>query len=117
MFTDASDDGHGGFILKHLNKEVCSAKFKDCEKQTSSTHRELLAVEYVLDSFREMLRNQSVQVNTDSSKAVSCAKPYLQNIAIDGFSFCSKFNIELILQWIPREQNELADYYSRIKDR
>ena len=122
MFTDASDDGYGGFILKHLNKEVCSAKFKDCEKQTSSTHRELLAVEYVLDSFREMLRNQSVQVNTDSSKAcrilsVSCAKPYLQNIAIDGFSFCSKFNIELILQWIPREQNELADYYSRIKDR
>ena len=32
MFTDASDDGYGGFILKRLNKEVCSAKFKDCEK-------------------------------------------------------------------------------------
>ena len=25
-------------------------------------------------------------------------------------------NIKLIPQWIPREQNELADYYSRIKD-
>ena len=22
VFTDASDDGYGGFILKHLNKEV-----------------------------------------------------------------------------------------------
>ena len=27
-----------------------------------------------------------------------------------------QFNIKLIPQWIPREQNELADYYSRIKD-
>ena len=43
-------------------------------------------------------------------------KPYLQKIAIDVFSFCSKFNIKLIPQWIPREQNKLADYYSRIKD-
>ena len=69
-----------------------------------------------------MLRNQSVQVNIDNSSAcrilfAGSAKPYLQNIAIDDFSFCSKFNIKLIPQWIPREQNELADYYNRIKDR
>ena len=121
VFTDASDDGYGGFILKRLNREVCSAKSKDCKKQTSSTHRELLAVKYVLDSFGEMLRNQSVQVNINNSSAcriltVGSAKPYLQNIAIDVFSFCSKFNIKLISQWIPREQNELADYYSRKKE-
>ena len=60
VFTDTSDDGYGGFILKRLNKEVCHAKFKDCEKQWSSTHREILAVKYVLDSFGEMLGNQSV---------------------------------------------------------
>ena len=68
-----------------------------------------------------MLRNQSVQVNIDNSSAcrilsVGSARPYLQNIAIDVFSFCSKFNIKLISQWILREQNKLADYYSRIKD-
>ena len=33
VFTDASDDWYKGFILKRLNKEVCSAKFKDCEKK------------------------------------------------------------------------------------
>ena len=54
----------GGFILKRLNKEVCSVKFKDCEKQTISTHGKLFAVKYVLDSFREMLQDQSVQVST-----------------------------------------------------
>ena len=84
----------------------------------TTTHRELLAVKYVLDSFGEMLRNQSVQVNIDNSSAfrilsVGSTKPYLQNIAIDVFSFCSKFNIKLIPQWIPREQNQLADAYSR----
>ena len=42
VFTDASGDRYGGFILKRLKEEVCSAKFTDCEKQISSTHRESL---------------------------------------------------------------------------
>ena len=33
IFIDASDEGYGCFILKHLNKEACSAKFKDIEKR------------------------------------------------------------------------------------
>ena len=90
VFTDASD---GGFILKRLNKEICSTKFKNCEKQASSTHRGLLAVKYLLDSFGEMLQNQSVQVIIDNSSActilfVGSAKLYLQNIAINVFNFC-----------------------------
>ena len=121
VFTDARDGGYGGFSLKSLNKKVCSAKFENCEKQTSSTHREFIAVKYVLDSFGEMLRNQSVQVNIDNFSAcrilsVGSTKSHLQNTAIDVFNSCSKFYIKLVPQWIPREQNELADYYSRIKD-
>ena len=37
MFTVASDKRYGGFVLKHLNKEICSAKFDKYEKGTSST--------------------------------------------------------------------------------
>ena len=60
-----------------------------------------------------MLRNQSAQITIDNSSAcrilsVGSAERYLQNIAIDGFNLSSKFNIKLIPQWIPREQNELA---------
>ena len=55
IFTCASDEGYRGFNLKRLNRKICSAIFKDCEKETSSTHRELLAVKYVLESFGEML--------------------------------------------------------------
>ena len=39
IFTDTSDEGYRDFILKCLNKKICSAKFKDCEKQTNSMHR------------------------------------------------------------------------------
>ena len=82
IFTGTSDEEYGVFILKRLNKEVCSAKFKDLEKQTSSTQRELLAVKYVLDSFGEMLRNQSVKVIIVNSSAcrtlpVGSAEPIL----------------------------------------
>ena len=32
------------------------------------------------------------------------------------FNFCSTYNIKLIHQWIPFEQNELNDHYNRIND-
>lgn len=32
------------------------------------------------------------------------------------FNFCSTYNIKLIHQWIPFEQNELTDHYNRIND-
>ena len=41
LFTDASDEGYGGFVLKHLNKQICSSKFDKCDKETRSTVREL----------------------------------------------------------------------------
>ena len=104
----SADSNDESFILKHLNKKICSAKFKNYEKQTSSTHRELLGFKYDLDIVGEMLRNKSVQININNPNAwrilsVSRAKSHLQNIAV-------------ATRWIPREQNELADYYRRIKN-
>ena len=103
IFTGASDEVYRGFILKRLNRKICSGIFKDCEKQTSSTHRELLAVKYVLESFGEMLLNHSVQVNIDNSSAcrilsAGSTNPHLQNIAIDVLTFRSKFNVKVIPQ-------------------
>ena len=48
MFTDASGEGYGGFVLKHLSKEICTAKFDIYEEGASSTFRELLAVLIIL---------------------------------------------------------------------
>ena len=121
LFTDASDEGYAGFVLKHLNKEICSAKFDKYEKETSSTFRELLAVKYVLTTFGYISKNQFVEVNMDNASAchilsIGSSKPHLQNLAIEVFNFCTRFNIKLIPQCIPREQNYLADFYSRMND-
>ena len=32
LFTDASDEGYGGFVLKHLNKEICAANLINMKK-------------------------------------------------------------------------------------
>ena len=75
----------------------------------------------MLSSFGHILKNQSIQLNIDNSSAcqiltVGISKTSLQNIVIDVLNFCSAYNIKLIPQRMPREQNELADHYSRIND-
>ena len=43
-------------------------------------------------------------------------QPHLQCEALGIFATCLKSNIRVEPEWIPREENELADYYSRIVD-
>ena len=41
---------------------------------------------------------------------------HLQQIAVDIFSFCMTNSVSFQAQWIPRGDNELANYLSRIVD-
>ena len=43
-------------------------------------------------------------------------KNELQGIALEIFSVCISKSIHLEMEWIPRAENGLADYYSRIED-
>lgn len=51
-------------------------------------------------------------------KAVSiiASKPELQAIAIEIFEVCMSFDIAMEIEWLPRSQNDKADYLSRIVD-
>ena len=118
VFTDASSFGYGGFIAERLNRVICVGKFNEVEKATSSTTRELTAVEHVLKSFGARLAHESIQINIDNLNAchilsVGSSKQHLQSLAIDIFNHCSKFNIRLQPQWVPREENQIADYFSK----
>ena len=75
----------------------------------------------VLESFQSKLRHERVHWFTDNQnvvKIVECGstRPSLQAEALAIFSICVRGNIRIEPEWIPREQNELADYYSRIVD-
>ena len=113
--------GYGGFTVHKLQKLICSGKFTFREKQQSSTFRELLAVKFVLQSYAKILSNQAIQINIDNFSAtrileIGSSKEHLQKLAMDIFYHCLRNNIKITPQWIPREHNYDADYYSKIKD-
>ena len=86
LFTDASDYAYGGYLLKRLGKIVCHGKFDSKQRSGSSTERELLAIQYCLESFATLLRHEAVSVRTDNFAAsriveIGSSKPHLQILA------------------------------------
>ena len=121
VYSDASDTGYGGYAVQKLGNIIAKGNFLPCERNTSSTCRELLAVKFILSSLTTELANQTVQWFSDNTSTtriieVGSSKPHLQLIAIDIFDICIVYNIKLIPSWIPREWNEEADYYSKLND-
>ena len=87
----------------------------------SSTWRELGAVGRVLESIAHKLSNLRVRWFTDNWNVVrilqvGSAKPHIQVEALRVFKACICYNIRLEPEWITRDRNQLADYYSRIID-
>ncbi|XP_046567698.1 uncharacterized protein LOC124276085 [Haliotis rubra] len=119
--------------LSRVNKFVykSSVKYEDWttfltywnqeEARQSSTWRELKAVYMVLASLVSSLDRRKVKWFTDNQNIVSIVdkgsmKSHLQSIAVDIFDVCLKHNIDLSIQWLPRNGNLQADYLSRLVD-
>lgn len=67
------------------------------------------------------MKHERIRWFTDNQNVVrivqyGSSKPLLQAEALGIFSTCVQHNIRLEPEWIPREKNELADYYSQIVD-
>ena len=86
--------------------------FSPHEYSNSSTWRELKGTANVLYSFGEQLRNRAVKHRLDSQTVtkiltVGSSKQVLHKLATDIFEFCIKNNICLVLEWIPRFDNQM----------
>lgn len=119
IYSDASSTACGAFI--EGTNEVAHRMFTKAEQETSSTFRELLAIQLAVQSFEPILTGGNVKLFTDSQMAVKITqvgsmKLDCHKLAINIFSTCARANIQLDLQWIPRSENEKADYLSRFKD-
>ena len=100
---------------------LCHKIFPAEEVNYNSTRRELITILYSLQAFGSKLHNCSVKCYTDSQATakiveVGCMKTVLQQIAYHIFSHCLENNIDLRIEWIPREFNRQADFISRIRD-
>ncbi|VDI25194.1 Hypothetical predicted protein [Mytilus galloprovincialis] len=87
----------------------------------SSTWRELETVRRVLNSYDSFLENKTVKVNSDNKNVthilnVGSKKFKLQKVVTDILNSCSKKNIGLQTNWVPRTENKHADFLSRHTD-
>ena len=76
---------------------------------------------FALIAFLPIISRSELKVFTDSQSAariieVGSMNLELQKLAINIFSTCLSNNIRLEIEWIPRNENEQADYVSRLID-
>ena len=115
---DASSSGCGSI----LNRQLMAARiFSPDEREMHSTFRELANVHFSINAFLNDLKNSSVKFLIDSQSAAriletGSMKPDMQWFATEIFFLCFNNNISLKVEWIPREQNQEADWASREAD-
>ena len=120
VYSDASATGFGGYTVEH-GALIANGQWSAEEAECSSTWRELRAVKMVLESFQLKLNNEHIKWFTDNQNVVRIVQYGSRNAALQAealaiFSMCVNNHIHIEPEWIPREQNQLADYYSRIVD-
>ena len=121
IYSDASKVGYGGYIVQRMGCTIAQRKFSPNETNTSSTYRELAAVLYMLQSFKSILRNETIQWNSDNQNVgriiqVGSTKPVLQLLALQIYHLCLQNNNKIHSVSRPREENTLADHFSRPND-
>lgn len=121
VFSDASSKAFGGHFSVKCGRHFSFGSFSDQERSTSSTMREMLAVKYVLYSFIEKIAGYSVKWFTDNQNVVQIIKngskkQELQNEAVEIFNICLSRRVSIDMEWIPRTENEQADFISKIED-
>ena len=120
VYSDASATGCGSVIT--LNEDhICHRLWEPSECSKSSTWSELAAIDVPLESFAPVLEGSLVKWFTDSQSAakiveVGSMKLDQHRLAVKIFRFYAVHNIRLEVQWIPRTENERADYISRLID-
>ena len=117
-FSDASNTRYGSYTVEH-GMHIAQGNWSLEEARQNSTWRELVAVGRVLEAVATKLGNGRLRWFTDNQNivrilTVGSGKGYLQAEAMRIFKLCICHHIHLEPEWIPREENELADYLSRI---
>ena len=120
VYSDASDTGFGGFTAL-VGSHVSTGLWSPLEACQSSTFRELKAILHILQSFSTLLSHHKVRWFSDNQNvcrivSTGSPKPDLQAIAVSISQACMSFDIAIEIEWLPRSQNEKADYLSRIVD-
>lgn len=120
VYSDASAVGCAAFIS--MNGRAVSHKNWDAiEIKQSSTWRELMCVKHALQSFVHLLKGSLVKWYTDNQGVAAIVKSgstkvHLHKLAKEIFLLSKEHDASIDIEWIPRSENEVADYLSKIVD-
>jgi hypothetical protein len=124
VYYDAGGQGWGGHLEIGSEQHEAHGSWEEHEVHgvTSSTWRELTGLLRLLRAFQPLLGDCSVIARGDALNVFSIlskggsAKEHLQTICLELFAFCAELRIKLRPEWLPREENEHANYLSKIRD-
>ena len=119
--SDASSVACGAVMKIDDALYTTHKNFSACEKSQSSTWRELEAVAYAVESFAPVLKGRIVNWETDNQAVPSISskgskKEHLQQLATRIYFLCKQNDIHLSINWIPRDENVVADEVSKFVD-
>ena len=120
VYSDASNTGYGGYSVENPYS-ITHGMWSESELGNSSTWKELTAVRNVFLSLIQFLAGKTIKWFTDNQNVVSnvskgSTKSVLQILALEIFNICIKHDVNIDMVWIPRGENERADYLSRTVD-
>ena len=118
MSKDASNLGWGAFLHPYHVSGLWSPQ----EARLHINLLELLAVFLALQSFEDLIFEQSIMIRSDNSMVVSYINhqggthsPSLCNLTVVLWDWCREGGIHLLASHVPGEDNLLADFLSRGK--
>ncbi|GAQ93576.1 hypothetical protein KFL_016690010 [Klebsormidium nitens] len=108
-------DGHRHFAHGFWAPDEVHGRRSSTWRELQGLHRLLLSVGHLLSGHRVIARGDAQNVFWILDKGGSRLE-HLQEICLDIFWLCYKQQIDLTPDWVPRTQNELADYLSKLVD-
>jgi hypothetical protein len=119
--SDASETGIGAHTQVGTQQLIVCKILTPKEGAQSSAHREVYAILYALSAFKRVCAHKSVLWFTDNfaaSRIVAkgSGKENLQSMSEKIFTLCKNNDIDLKVQWVPRETISYADHLSKLVD-
>ena len=120
VYSDASNVAFGGYTVE-CGVHNAHGNWNEVESKKSSTWRELKAVQMVFESLIGFLEGSRIKWMTDNQNVVNIIKKgsmkeELQDIAVKVFQLTLQRAVRLEIEWIPRTENEKADFLSKLID-
>ena len=114
VYSDAGSCACGA-LIQGSEQFISHTMFTDQERSLSSTHRKLIAIYYSLQAFEDKLFDACVNWFTDNQVTTRIVDFGSMKLQLH-HSYCFQYNIDLHVQWIPRELNTPTHFVSKIRD-